>query len=224
MLWLWAGSKECGVGVCLLIQYVKIIFSVGDKQLCCIRPYWCRQGKTGQQTLRREEKLQIGLLPCIIWQLSDVKQSQEKTRLLSRCLTHYRYCISEIIDKRQKCLWHLLSEVIIQFQLYCDTETYNFISPPFYLIADITAASECVWKTCFPTWKGYAFLCPCVSSSASKAAYVLCLLATFYINKKDVSHPLNRPWGVMTLDLLTGIISSLNNQPATLLGDSDDAF
>lgn len=55
---------------------------------------------------------------------------------------------------------------------------------------------------------------------------MLCLLATFYINKKkkDVSHPLIRPWGVMTLDLLTGIISSLNNQPATLLGDSDDAF
>lgn len=53
---------------------------------------------------------------------------------------------------------------------------------------------------------------------------LFCLLATFYINKKDVSHPLNRPWGVMTLDLLTGIISSLNNQPATLLGDSDDAF
>lgn len=46
----------------------------------------------------------------------------------------------------------------------------------------------------------------------------------FTLTKKDVSHPLNRPWGVMTLDLLTGIISSLNNQPATLLGDSDDAF
>lgn len=53
---------------------------------------------------------------------------------------------------------------------------------------------------------------------------MLCLLATFYINKKYVSHPLKCPWGVMTLDLLTGIISSLNNQPATLLGDSDDAF